>query len=155
MSKIRSGQVPELSMVRSSSTKEPRQTFPKLPLLAMALATAPVPAEPVADTSTKGAVGSLLMMRMVALSLAPGVDGVKLTVNVTSSPGATVIGVAGVGSPAKSVEPNSTCTSETRRSVTPTLYTVIVRYCGPAQTVPNARLSCNPTAIAGPAGGPN
>ncbi len=71
---------------------------------------------------------------------------------MTSSPGLTVSGVAGVGSTVKSVEPNRRCTLLMMRSAAPTLSTVIVRYCGPAQTVPNARLSCSSIAIAGPVG---
>ncbi len=84
---MESGQVPELLMVSSSSTNEPRQTLPKLPLLAMAVTTAPVPFLPVAETSTKGAAGSLLMMRIVAVSDTPATVGVKLTREVDLFPG--------------------------------------------------------------------
>ena len=113
---IDSGQVPELLIVSSSSANEPRQTSPKLPPSAMAVAMTPVPCRPVAATSTNGAVGSLLMIRIVAVSVTPAVVGVKLTVKSTSSPGADGHGVAGVGSTVKSVEPNSRSTLVITRS---------------------------------------
>jgi len=54
---ISSAHVPELLIVSSSSTNEPRQTFPKLPELAIAVASSGAPAVP--DTSIiRGPVGS-------------------------------------------------------------------------------------------------
>ena len=49
MSEIRSGHVPELLIVRSSSANAPRQTLPKLPELAIAVAIRLVPGTPVAS----------------------------------------------------------------------------------------------------------
>ena len=71
MLKIDSGHVPVLLIVSSSSANEPRQALPKLPLFAMAVASVAVPRMPVADRSTTGAPGSLLMMRIVAVSRMP------------------------------------------------------------------------------------
>ena len=64
----RSGQVPELLIVSNSSANEPRQTFPKLPELAIAVAILAVPRMPVAVRSTNGAFGSFVMIRIVAIS---------------------------------------------------------------------------------------
>ena len=50
MLKIESGQVPELLIVSSSSANEPRQTLPKLPALAIAVASRGVGASP--ETAT-------------------------------------------------------------------------------------------------------
>ena len=68
MSEIDNGQFPELLIVSSSSANEPRQTFPKLPELAIAVAILPVPRPPVALRSTNGAAGSFVMIRIVACS---------------------------------------------------------------------------------------
>src|ERR1700722_3494777 len=114
---IVSGQIQELLNVSSSSANDPRQTLPNAPASAIAVASRPVPLLPVAATSTNGAVGSLLAMRMMAVSLAPATEGVKLTVKAISSPGSTVTGVDGVGNTAKSLDPNRTCTLLAARSI--------------------------------------
>ena len=68
MTVTRSGHVPLLLRIRSLSTKLRRHALPKLPLSAIAVVSRGVPGSPVADRSTAGAVGSLLRMRMVAVS---------------------------------------------------------------------------------------
>jgi hypothetical protein len=57
-----------------------------------------------AERSTTGAVGSLLMIRIVAISVPTVVDVWYTTVNSISSPGATTKGVLGVESTEKLVE---------------------------------------------------
>ena len=76
MFEIESGQAPGLLIVSNSSANLPRQTSPKSPWSAIAVATLPVPRRPAAVTSTNGAVGSLLLIRMIAVSsAAAAVDG--------------------------------------------------------------------------------
>src|SRR5262245_32356154 len=99
------GHTPVLLIVSSSSTKEPRQTFPKLPTLATAVVSLGVPRIPVADRTTNGALGSLLMIRMVAVSATPAALGLYATVKSTSSPGSTTNGVPGVDKTKKLAEP--------------------------------------------------
>src|SRR6185312_4045644 len=121
MLRIDSGQDPALLIVSGLSANEPRQTLPKLPASAIAVATLPVPCRPETATSTKGAVGSLLLMRMMAASVVPLTVGENWTVNSMSSPGASIKGVAGIGRTVKSAVPSSRWTLEIRRSATPTL----------------------------------
>ena len=71
MLSTRRSQVPALFKTMSRSTKLPRQTSPKYPLSGIRTLSSPVPAMAVACRSTTGAVGSLLSIRMVAVSLAP------------------------------------------------------------------------------------
>ena len=66
-----SGQVPLLLIVSSSSLNEPTHTLPKSPLSAIAVTSVGVPCMPVAVRSTKGAKGSLLLIRIVAISRTP------------------------------------------------------------------------------------
>ena len=152
MLRIRSGQVPVLLMVTNSSANEPRQTFPKLPELAIAVAILAVPRMAVVVRSTNGAFGSFVTIRIVAIS-GVGPVGVKATVKLIFSPGARLSGVAGFASTVKSVEPMRRCTLEITRSAAPTLQTSIVRKCvDPPHTVLKARPSSRPTAIDGPVG---
>src|SRR4051794_19506311 len=87
---ISSGHVPELLIVSSSSTNEPRQTFPKLPELAIAVASSGAPAVP--DTSIiRGPVGSLLKIVMFA-DLKPKLVGWNRIGTSSEAPGAMVSG---------------------------------------------------------------
>src|SRR5688572_18591504 len=101
---IERGQEPALLIVSFSSTKEPRQTLPILPLSAMAVTRDGVPTMPVANRSTVGAVGSLLMIRIVAISSSSAV-GLYTIVNSICAPGAMTSGVLGVERTEKLVEP--------------------------------------------------
>src|SRR5690349_24742521 len=65
MLEISSGHAPELLSVSSSSTNEPRQTFPKVPESAIAVTSSGAGAVP--DTAIiRGPVGSLLKIVMFA-----------------------------------------------------------------------------------------
>ena len=91
---------------------------------------------PVTDRSTKGAVGSLLTIRIVAISSTPAPVGFYITVKSICSPGGTTSGVPRVGSTEKLVEPIRRYTLPMTKSSTtppsrPTLNTCNVRYCGP------------------------
>ena len=148
----RSGQVPLLLSVSSRSTNCPKHTWPKLPLSAIAVASLVVPRRPVAERSTTGASGSLLTMRIVAVSGPAAAAGSYLTVKSRCSPAAITTGVPGVASTEKLIEPIRRCTLSMRRSLWPTLKICSVSNCGPWQTVPNSKSFSRLTAIEGPWG---
>jgi hypothetical protein len=100
-----------------------------------------VPRVPVTGMSTKGAVGSLLAMRMMPVSSPMGAAGSYSMVNSIRSPGATATGVPGVETTEKLEEPISSWTLLMMRSAEPTLKTVRVRYLGPLQMVSKSRPS--------------
>src|SRR5271155_1300330 len=102
---IDSVQDPLLLSVSSSSMNDPTQQSPKFPLSAITVASAPVPPNPVAATSSLGVTGSLLMIWIVAVSVSPRVVGLYSIVKSTRLPGAIAKGVAGAGSTVKSLEP--------------------------------------------------
>src|ERR1700730_1854531 len=118
---IESGHEPVLLIVRSSSTKDPRQVSPTWPSSAISVCTDPVPRVPEVTTSTNDAPGSLLLIRITAVSGVPGAVGVYWIVNSTPSPGLMASGVPGVDSTVKSLEPISRWTLFMIRSVAPTL----------------------------------
>src|SRR5450759_1571537 len=144
--------VPVLLSVSASSRIDPRHTGPNSPACAIAVASPAAPRDPVANTSTTGAPGSFVMIRIVAAFRSGAPVGVKATANSMSSPGARLSGVAGLVSTVKSVEPISRCTLEMIRSAAPTFDTSISRNVGPSHTVPNARLSSRLIAIEAPEG---
>src|SRR5262249_49993077 len=146
------GQEPLLLIVSSRSTNAPTHTLPKLPLSPTTVVILGVPRRPVADKSTTGASGSLLTIRIVAVSSVPAIVGLYLTVKSRCSPAAITTGVPGVARTEKPVDPIRRCTLVVTRSLLPTLKISSARNCGPWQTVPNSRSFSRLTAIEGPCG---
>ncbi len=114
-------QEPVLLSVSCPSRNAPRHTLPNAPWSAMAVASFATPRTPVANRSTTGAFGSLLMIRIVAASGTVAAVGEYATVNSMSSPGGRISGVAGLESTLKPEDPMSRCTLVTTRSLLPTL----------------------------------